>query len=322
MPSAFVTGGTGFIGRHLMDVLTEQGWQIRALHRTDSDLSSWYGKPITPVQGDLADADALKAAIPKNCDTLFHVAADTSPWRGDASRQWRTNVIGTEAVIDACRTQGVGRLVHVSTVAVWGHHAGPVCEDTPQKGEEHWVGYVRSKYEAEQRVKAAHDLSRVICNPGHVLGRYDAGNWGRLFRMIKDSALPGVPPGAGSFANGRQVAEALVHAAARGRDGENYLLGGPYLSFQDLAAMIAHMVGRQAPKPLPAFALKTLGQINDWISRFTRKAPDLTPESAYFVCHKERIDSARAIKELGYQEIPVHESLKDCYDWQITQGLL
>lgn len=319
---AFVTGGTGFIGRHLLDVLDEQGWHVTALHRSPARQPAVEADRLNPVMGDLTDPESVTAAMPEGLDAVFHVAADTSPWRGHRQRQAAVNVGGTEAVIAAARATGARRLVHVSTVAVWGHHPGPVVESLPQKGRDHWVGYVRTKFEAEQRVKGAADLSPVICNPGHVLGRYDNGNWGRLFRMIQDGSLPGVPPGGGSFANGRQVAEALVAAADKGAAGENYLLGGPHLSFAALAERIAGLLGKPAPKPLPAVALKALGQINQAVSLITGRAPDVTPESAYFVCHDERIDSSKAIATLGYREIPVETSLRECFEWQIKAGHL
>lgn len=324
MAVAFVTGGTGFIGRHLLDVLTEQGWSVTAMARKTADTHDWP-EAVTVVEADLLNPPSVVNAVPNRCDAVFHVAADTSPWRGHRKRQYDVNVGGTKTIIHAAQDACAKRLVHVSTVAVWGHHPGIVDETVPQKGENSWVGYVHTKAKAERRVKeaVARGLDAVICNPGHVLGKYDTGNWSQLFALIRDGALPGLPPGAGSFANGRKVAEALVAAAEKGRTGENYLLGGPYMSFVDLAQEIATLLDQEIKaKAMPSVVLKTAARGYNFISRFTGKPPKITPEGAYFVCHDEQISSAKAEKELGYELVPVPVSLKQSFDWLSETGRL
>jgi len=323
--TAFVTGATGFLGRNLMDRLAAAGWEITALHRSADPPEAWAALPVTPVRGDVTDAAAVARAMPRGVEAVFHLAADTTPWRGARVRQEAVNIGGTEAVIAAARTANAGRLVHVSTCSVWGHHRGIVDETRRQRGRGSWVGYVRTKAEAEQRVRAAaaDGLDAVVVNPAHILGRYDASNWSRLFFLIDRDVLPGVPPGGGCFANAGDVAEAMIAAAAHGRRGENYILGGPHASFLALVREIAGLLGKPAPRRAsPAWLLKSVARIGDLKSRFTGRPPDLTPEAAYFVCHDERVSSGKAQAELGYRETPVARSLAQCHGWLVEEGLL
>jgi len=325
MRRAFVTGATGFLGRHLLERLTASGWEIWALHRSPEPPAFFGELGIRPCRGDVTDPGGIAAAIPKTVDVVFHLAADTTPWRGARKRQEAVNIGGTEAVIAAVRRAGARRLVHVSTCSVWGHHRGVIDESTPQRGLESWVGYVRTKAEAEERVKAAatDDLDAVIVNPAHILGRYDGSGWARLFFLIARDILPGVPPGGGCFAEAGEVAEAMIAAAERGRRGENYILGGPHASFLEVVRIIAGLVGKPAPKRAsPASLIKAAAWLGDLKGRFTGSPPDLTPEAAYFVCHDERVASAKAEAELGYRTPPIADSLADCHAWLREAGLL
>ncbi|NOY22777.1 MAG: NAD-dependent epimerase/dehydratase family protein, partial [Acidobacteria bacterium] len=72
---AFVTGGTGFLGRHLVELLVENGWEITALHRKSSDTRPLQKAEITPVEGDITNIDSLRNAMPERLDAVFHAAA-------------------------------------------------------------------------------------------------------------------------------------------------------------------------------------------------------------------------------------------------------
>ena len=118
--SAFVTGGTGFLGLNLVEQLTAQGWQVTALHRPGSDVRLLSRFPARRVEGDLLDPASLRRAVPRGVDAVFHVAADISMWQGHAARQTRVNVEGTRHVVEAALEAGAGRLVHTSTWNVYG----------------------------------------------------------------------------------------------------------------------------------------------------------------------------------------------------------
>ncbi|WP_281302162.1 MULTISPECIES: NAD-dependent epimerase/dehydratase family protein [unclassified Iodidimonas] len=335
MKHAFVTGGTGFLGRTLLEQLADEGWQVAALYRGDAPPPFFADHGVTAVRADLGDGDALARAMkecaPHGLDAVFHVAADTSAWRAHRDRQMAVNLDGTRAVIHAMRAldhggkAGPPRLIHVSSISVWGHHPRPIDETLPQKGRESWVGYVKSKALAEDAVRAAvaDGLDAVIVNPAHILGRYDTNNWARLFLLIHSGTLPGVPPGAGSFAHAGAVARAMIAAVEKGGRGENYILGGPHATFLDLAREIARLLDKPQPRrAIPAALLKMVAHGHDLRSRVSGKEPDITPEAAYFVCHDEQALSDRAARVLDYQIVPYEKSLKESHEWLQSQGLL
>jgi nucleoside-diphosphate-sugar epimerase len=325
VPLAFVTGATGFLGLNLVERLAAAGWEIVAYHRASSDLRHLARLPARRTLGDLTDAGALAAAMPEGVDAVFHCAANTSMWRRQRAEQWRDNVTGTEAVLAAARARGAKRFVHVSTVSVYGHVHGTLSEESPQRGAQSSMGYARSKAAAEAAVKraAAAGFPAVIVNPGHIVGRYDAHNWGRMIRMVERGTVPGVPPGGGSFCHAAAVAEALIAAARHGRIGQNYLLGGADAKFLDVFAIIGRLTGKRVPtRAMPAFAIKLYGRAMVALAAITGREPDVTPDIAAVVTADTRIDCRRAFEELGYRRASLEVMLEDAYLWMKAEGLL
>lgn len=325
MPKAFVTGATGFIGLNLVEQLAEQGWDIVVFHRDGSDTAPLDRFDVEHTVGSLTSPETVGRAIRRGIDCVFHLAADTSNWRGHRKRQKAVNYFGTRAVVHAAQDAGVGRFVHVSTASVWSDRHGLVDETTPQTGRKSWVGYIRTKAMAEEFVRAEcqRGLNAVICNPAHVLGRYDRSNWAGLFNLVANDTLPGVPPGGGCFANGREVARALIAAAERGRPGENYILAGPHARFVEVVGEIGRLVGKPTPdKATPAIAIKTMAAVNQLVAHVTRRRPAITPEAAYFLYHDEHLNCDKAVRELGYKTVPLATSLAESHAWLTEQGLL
>src|SRR5437016_2477978 len=222
--TAFVTGATGFLGRHLVEELLRTGWEVTCFHRASSDVSALRALGVKLASGTLHDADSVAAAMPEGVDAVFHVAANTNSWARNNGPQTRDNVEGTRAVVEAALRRKARKLVHTSTWGVWGFAANGVTEvdeSTPMQGGASWINYDRTKWLAEQVVREgiARGLDAVFLNPPHIMGRYDTVNWARLIRMAHRGTLPGVPPGAGQFADAAEVARAHVAAATKGRRG-------------------------------------------------------------------------------------------------------
>lgn len=325
MPTAVVTGATGFLGGHLVRQLVERGYQVRAMYRSQGTLAALGDLAVEPCQGDVTDVASLDAAMRGKPDLVFHVAASTASWKPRFAEQTRINVDGTRNVVQAALRAGVGRLVHTSSVAVYGLTDDVISERSPHLGRDSWINYSRTKALGELEVQAGikAGLDAVICNPTHIFGPGDTHNWARLIVMVDQQKLPGVPPGSGAFVDVREAARAEIHAAERGVCGENYLLGGEQTSFLDLVQRIGRQLGKPAPgKPIPAFALRAVAQAKDWISRVTGKEPDLTPESVAFVCHHMHCDFSKAQLQLDLRITPLDHLLADTIAWMREQRMV
>jgi nucleoside-diphosphate-sugar epimerase len=321
---AYVTGGTGFVGLNLIDALLKQDWQVTALHRPSSDLTYLKRFAAARVAGSLTDAASLPATIPPDTDTIFHVAGNTNMWRQKNPEQTKDNVEGTRNIVEAAITRGVRRLIVTSSISAYGPVKGTVTEKTPSLAANSWVNYERTKYEAQELARAAtaRGLEVVIMQPGAIMGPYDIGTWSRLFPLVRDGKLPGVPPANLSFTHVHECVAAHIVAADKGENGGAYLLAGTPGTMLDLVQQIAKLLNKPAPKSAsPAWLLKIVAQIADAASIITRKPPIITPEMASGLGGRDLVvDCTKAKTELGYKTVPLETMVQDCFNWLRTEN--
>jgi nucleoside-diphosphate-sugar epimerase len=324
MATAFVTGGTGFLGKNIIAQLVTRGDRVIAIHRPTSDTRELASLGAELVVCGLDDVDALARAMPEGIDVVYHVAGDISWWRRNAERQRKTNVDGTRAVVEAALRRHAKRFVHTSSFVAFGIHDQVIREDTPSNAEDLPYGYLRTKRQGERVVLAAVErgLPAVVMNPANILGPYDVTSWARLILLVDRGKLTAAPPGTGSFCHAGEVARAHIAAATQGRIGHQYLLGGVDASFVELGAVIARQLGRRVPRKAPALALRLLGAINDGIATFTGKEADITWENASVFCRKIVCDSSKAMRELGYTPRSLEEMVADSVAWLRGHGHL
>ena len=315
----FITGGTGFLGSHIVEQLLEEGgYRITAMHRPGSDLSFLRQKKVRLVEGDLQDAAGLEAIVPEGVDLIFHTAANTSLWRGDRQRQYRDNVRGTANLLQAAASRKAGRFVYTSSIMSYGLHDITIDEDTVSTAMDSPISYVRSKHAAEQQVREAgqRGMETVILKPGTLIGPRDKNNMIQLFEMVAGGRLPGVPAGTNSFAHVRDVARAHIAATAPDYAGREYVLGGVNASMAELAQTAVEVIGqplrvRELPRPamlLWAHMLRPVGSL-------TRRAPTVTPEMVTISTSQVRCSSARARRDLRYRIGDLREMVDDCWQW-------
>jgi nucleoside-diphosphate-sugar epimerase len=324
MATAFVTGGTGFLGKNLIQELSARGDRVIAIHRPTSDTRALAAMGAELVVCGLDDVDALASAMPDGVDVVYHVAGDISWWKGNAERQRKTNVDGTRNVAEAALRRHAKRFIHTSSIAAFGVHEDVVREDTESNAESQPYGYVRTKRQGEREVLAAVErgLPAVVMNPANILGPGDVTGWARLILLVDRGKLPLAPAGIGSFCHGIEVARAHIAAATRGRIGERYLLGGADASFVELGSIIARQLGRRAPRKAPSLALRLVGAANDVVARFTGREADITWENATLFCRRFVCDSSKAIAELGYVPRSLDQMVADAIVWLRAHGHL
>ena len=323
--TAFVTGGTGFIGINLIELLVEEGWEVTALHRASSNLQYLKRFPITLAEGSITDRDSLQRAIPEGTEVVFHVAGDTSFWKKNDARQDAINIDGVRNMVEVSAAKGVKTFIHTSSNSVWGRAKGVITEETPSDGKSSWINYERSKHLGEIEAFKGRELGMkvVALNPAEVLGPYDANNWGRMFFLLRDGALPAVGPSTVSPTHVHEVDRAHLAAVDKGVDGERYLLAGEDRELVEMAAEMAGLIGVKTPRKAPPWVLKVYGRISVMIAAITGKEPDVTPELAEIATSSGvSFRSDKAVRELGYQIQPMSAGVRDTYDWLIKEGLL
>ena len=325
MGLAFVTGGTGFLGRNLIEQLLRESWQVVALHRSTSDTQPLNRPGVKLVAGSITDPESLRQAMPKRPDAVFHLAGSTNMWSPRNRQQTRINVDGTRNVVAAARQAKAVRLIHTSSIAAFGLHRKRITEETPSNAAGSWINYLRTKRLAELEVLAAieHGLDAVIINPASVIGSYDRRNWGGIIRRIARGNFPAFPAGEGSYCHALQVVKAHITAFHKGRCGEHYLLGGTDARFVDVARQVGQRLHcRVSNKTMPAWLLRVMGRFSLWRSYLNRKEPALTPEKAVLSSARLVCSSDKAIRELGFRPVALEDMLTDCIQWLRQEGLL
>ncbi len=324
--TAFVTGSTGFVGLNLIELLLRQGWCVIAFHRPNSNTRFLDRFPVLHVLGDVVDPESVLRGMPSAVDAVFHVAGVSNMWAKRNPEQTEINVGGTRHVVEAALARGARKMVFCSSWVSYGALPYRFNENAPQTGGACWVNHFRSKYLSEQEIRAgtARGLVASIINPSLILGPYDTAGWGaRFIQLIQAGNLPGVPPGRVNFCDVREVVKAHIAAVDNGRSGQNYLLGGPDVSFLELVQMIGSVTRRPVPeKPTPAWVLGLVARIQSVASHFSGEMPTLTPEIVYSVSRRMSCDSSLAERELGYRTTDLRTMVEASYRWLRDEGLL
>jgi dihydroflavonol-4-reductase len=325
MPSAFVTGGTGFVGLNLIGELRSRGWDVTACHRQSSNLELIRRFGPRLVVADILDGGAIESCMPERADAVFHLAASMNTWARNNAEQTKINVEGTRHVVEAALARKARRFIHMSSLAAWGPADGDVIdESTPSKAPGHRVNYFRTKWLAEQEVQRGIErgLKAVFINPANILGPYDPSGWSRSIILAKAGKMPFSPAGGNGWCHVREVVRALIAAVDKGGIGERYLLAGTQASYRELFQIISELLGRPAPRVAPAWVLSGLAQLADWASRISGREPDITPDLARLLGATFVVRSSKAERELGFQSVPLRVMVQDSFEWLKEEHLI
>jgi dihydroflavonol-4-reductase len=324
---ALVTGGTGFVGSHIVRVLNAAGHHAVVLHRQSSKLQALDGLAYQSAIGDILDEASLAAAC-QDCDWVFHVAAVADYWRADPNHMFEVNIEGTRRVLNAARAAGVKRVVFTSSAAALGlrDDGQPSDESLSFNLPQSRFPYGYSKHLAEQVVKdavaAGQDI--VTVNPVVILGPGDLNMISGSFITHVKRLGPLVPVTSGGIAiiDVRDVARMHLAAAERGRSGERYILTTANLSQRDLLGMIADVVGVRRPfLPTPSFIVSISAALID-LARALGVPTPIDSNQARLGVRNIFFDGRKAWAEFGPPQIDMRQSVRDTYDWYRQNGYL
>ena len=323
MPTAFVTGASGFVGANVARALLERGWHVRGLVRGDAP--SLAGLDVELVRGDLF-APELAAAM-RGCDALFHVAATYSLWRRDRDAVLRANVDGTRSVLAAARTAGVRRTVHTSSVAALGvRDDGLPADEMYQSPPERLIGaYKRSKYLAEQEVRRAVEAGQdvVIVNPTTPVGAWDSKPTptGEILVRFLTGRMPAYVDTGLNVVDVRDVAAGHVLAYERGVRGERYILGNENLTLRALLERLAAITGLRAPRVrLPRLVPLAYAALGEYVLAPLGVQPDVALDGVRMARQRMFYTAEKAVLELGLPQSSVTNALADAVTWFQQHG--
>lgn len=323
--TAFVTGGAGFLGRHLIQELLSTGWEVTALVR--SAPPSWMQSPNLSVRtGSLDDSEQLLAAMPDRPDAVFHVAGAISMWRGDMEVLMRDNVTATRNLILAALKRRAGRVIVTSTLGVFEPHDQPFDERSSLRSVSRERNpYLLTKLLADQELQNARraGMSTVSIHPSHLLGPHDKAGWIKMFDDAMAGKLKAAPAGRANFCPVEAVARAHVAAALLPDAAPRYVLGGPTVSYLEMFNAIASRMGvKPVTATVPPPVLKTVATLSDWWSRVSGQRPELTPGLADVLCGDMLADDRLACRDLGYRSEAINSLLDRVhFHWTERQAL-
>ena len=325
MSRVFVTGGSGVVGRALVERLVSGGDEVVALARSRPSEETLRGLGAVPVGGDLFDEDALAAAM-AGCSVIYNVAGVNTLCVDDPGPMLRTNVDGPPVVVRAAARAGVGRFVHTSSAATIGEASGVVGrEDTPHRG---WYlsTYERSKTEGERAVfEAGREAGvDVVCvNPSSVQGPGRSGGTARFLLAYLDGRLKVFVPTNVSLVDIADCAEGHVLAAERGVAGERYLLNSIALSITEALALAGEVAGVEGrPRLVPRQVAVAGAWVVEHGSRLARRKPPVCREMVRTLLHGHIYDGSRAERDLGLRYTAPRDTLRKTVDWARAEGLL
>jgi dihydroflavonol-4-reductase len=326
MPTAFVTGATGFVGSHIALHLLRQGWNVVAIRRENSVNPYLPPGEIDWRLCDIRDADRL-VKVMEGCEAVFHVAADYRLWARNPREIYASNVAGTDNVLRAARLCQVRRVVYTSSVGALGLNASgaPADEKTPVQLADMIGHYKRSKYLAERKAEeyVREGLPVVIVNPSTPIGPGDhkPTPTGKIIVDFLNGKMPAYLNTGLNLVDVEDVARGHLLALERGRIGEKYILGNQNLTLAEIFQMLEKISGISAPRlRLPYQPVLCLAYVNEAISRLTHAEPVVPLEGVRMAHRHMFFDASKAVTELGLPQTPVHTALEKAVKWYRENG--
>ena len=324
-----VTGAAGFLGGHLVDMLLERGDEVRAMVRPVEDSSRLQKlASVEVVQGDLTEPESLKQAV-QGVQRVYNVAAKTGPWGLEEVYQ-AINVRGLADLINASMDAGVQRIVHTSSITVYGHHLhGIITEDAPLHAEDN--PYSRTKIAGEQLI--AHLVKDrgapvVIVRPAWIYGPRDTASFGRFVALVESGKgfLIGSGKNIVPVVYVRDVAQGLIKAGDAGDE----VIGRAYTIADDRCVTQAEYMNTIADalhvphlsRHIPYTALYAAGRTAEmlWQAMGRRKAapPPVTTYGVTLLGGNQQFSIEKAFRELGYApEFDMRRGVMEGVEWYV-----
>jgi len=318
-----VTGGAGFIGRHLVKKLVERGYQVRVLDLMEKPAE--FSCKIEFIRGSILNKEVVRTAV-SDVDEVYHLAAISTLWLINKDIFYQVNSHGTKIVLNECHSAGVGKIIYTSTGAVLKSYKNKnhelINETSKMPDLTDMPGhYSRSKWLADREAKNAIKAGApvVIVYPTTPIGSGDI-NYTPPTRMILDFLKGTAPAYLDCWLNLISVEEvALGHmlAAENGVTGEGYILANRNLKLSNILKILEDETDVPMPRwKIPYSVSLASAYIFEFIAkRITKKTPPASVEGVRMGRMKMKFDNTKARSELGLPAFSVYDAIISCARW-------
>lgn len=317
---AFVTGGSGFIGQHVVRKLIERGYEVHTLARSKQSADILHAMGATAVLGDITDTASMRDGM-EGSDVVFHIAGWYEIGSQKGGQAEGINVGGTRRVLRLANELNIPKIVYTSTVAVFGDTHGQLVDETYYNEDPFLTEYDRTKWLAHYKVAQPlieKGVPIVIVQPGVVYGPGDTGIVAQLMRMF----YRGMPTLIGpdtvlTYAHVEDIAEGHILAAEKGDTGESYILAGPAIPLGEMIDFWGHLLGKRSPAiRVSGRYLRPFAPLMDFFYNLIPNTPALFSGEAVGslgVTYMARSDKAR--NELGWKTRPLQTGMLETFKW-------
>jgi len=322
--ATLVTGGTGFIGRKLVEELHHREEKVHLLCREQSDLRGLPRKGIEIFRGDVTDKKSIRPAM-QNCQRVFHLAAYAHNWAPDPSVFFRANVEGFRNVAEIALDNDVEKIVFTSTSMTFGPTNGHIGnEQMLRKDESFLTDYEKTKYlaEIEGEKLLAEGLPLVIVNPTRVFGPGKMTEGNSVTRMIelhlrgRFPTILGKGENVGNYVYVDDVADGHLRAMSRGRIGQKYILGGENSTLDNFFSLLSRLSGRKPPRVhVPPNLARLFAKIEENKAVLFGKYPLITCGWVETFLRDWAYSNEKAVTELGCRFRGLRQGMELTCDW-------
>jgi len=316
----FVTGGTGFIGQHVVRKLVNRGYDVFGLTRSEKGAADLRDMGAQAVFGDILDRESMRDSM-TGSDIVIHLAG----WYKIGSRDWMRgeaiNVAVTRNVLRLAYELGIPKIIYTSTVTVYGDTKGELVDESFFQGGPFINEYDRTKWLAHYKVALPlieQGAPIIILLPGVIYGPGDRSLIGQLMELFYRERMP-VIPGPDftvTYAHVEDIAEGHILAAEKGQVGESYILAGPAVPLGEIVDFWSQLTGRRVPLlRIPARLIVPFAPLLGAIGNLVALPPLFSEDGVRLLDmnYMARADKARV--ELGWRNRSMQEGMSETFRW-------
>jgi dihydroflavonol-4-reductase len=315
----FITGGTGFIGRHTTELLSKTNHQLKLLTRNSSNTSYLNYPNTTQVNGNLNNKDSLLKGM-ENCDSIINIAGHYTFWEPDKKIYSDVNIGGTRNVMECALEAGIKKVIHISTAGVFGKPDEQPFNEESVQGVIKFSEYFRTKFEGDRIAWDLYEkggLPLVVIYPVCVLGAGDIKASGRYIKDLINRKLPATvfKDEIFSFVYVKDVAQAILNALEKENNiGEKYLVGNQRYRWKEINEMISEISGVPLPKfSMPNSITMLSAYMLTGLADLIKKPPlwGMAVDQMKVMRAGFNVDGSKVETELKIKYTPIHFALKE-----------